>query len=369
RGEYLVPWGVAELQRLGLLDVLLRAGAHWTRRQIPYGDSVAPDAARRLARDLGQAVPDVSGALCLGHPAICDAFLEAAIEAGAKVLRGARVTELVPGDPPTIGVEYQGQVRVFRPHLVVGADGRGSPTAKRLGFRIESDAPHHLLGGLLVQGAEDWPQDDQTIGIFGDRVLYIFPQGSGKARLYAATGYDARRAWSGGGAVERFLDAFRHGALPNGDAIAAAHQAGPLQAYPNHDCWIEQPSLPGVVLIGDAAGHNDPSLGQGLALALRDVRIVVDLLLANRGDTPIDVAGYVGERSERLSRLRFAGRVLARTRYEFDDRARRRTDRLFAACAADPSLGALLGIFLKGPEHAPAETFAPSRWERLLSAE
>lgn len=36
----------------------------------------------------------------------------------------------------------------------------------------------------------------------------------------------------------------------------------------------------GVVLIGDAAGYNDPVLGQGLSIAVRDVRFVAEALLA-----------------------------------------------------------------------------------------
>ena len=38
------------------------------------------------------------------------------------------------------------------------------------------------------------------------------------------------------------------------------------------------PFVPGVVLIGDAAGHDDPIIGQGLSIAYRDVRIVRDLM-------------------------------------------------------------------------------------------
>ena len=41
----------------------------------------------------------------------------------------------------------------------------------------------------------------------------------------------------------------------------------------------QTPYVDGVVLIGDAAGHNDPIIGQGLSIALRDARIVRDLVL------------------------------------------------------------------------------------------
>jgi flavin-dependent dehydrogenase len=38
------------------------------------------------------------------------------------------------------------------------------------------------------------------------------------------------------------------------------------------------------VLIGDAAGHNDPIIGDGLPIALRDARIVRDLVLDGARD-------------------------------------------------------------------------------------
>ncbi|MGB9279946.1 MAG: hypothetical protein WCB57_07650 [Pseudonocardiaceae bacterium] len=46
-----------------------------------------------------------------------------------------------------------------------------------------------------------------------------------------------------------------------------------------HDSWTEQPYAPGAVLIGDAAGWNDPIIGQGLSIALRDVRMATDVLM------------------------------------------------------------------------------------------
>ena len=63
--------------------------------------------------------------------------------------------------------------------------------------------------------------------------------------------------------------------------LAAARPVGPCQGYPNADTWIDRPMAPGVVLVGDAAGHNDPVIGQGLAIALRDVRLVGDALPAH----------------------------------------------------------------------------------------
>ena len=66
--------------------------------------------------------------------------------------------------------------------------------------------------------------------------------------------------------------------LPYAEAISASTPIGPFNSFSNEDHWIDDPTCPGVVLIGDAAGHNDRNLGQGLSIALRDVRMIHEVL-------------------------------------------------------------------------------------------
>jgi 2-polyprenyl-6-methoxyphenol hydroxylase-like FAD-dependent oxidoreductase len=106
----------------------------------------------------------------------------------------------------------------------------------------------------------------------------VFPQGRGRVRLYLCYAYEERRRFSGRHATKNFLQAFRVPTLPHGEEIAGARVAGPCQGYPNADTWVDDPIAPGVVLIGDAAGHNDPTIGQGLSIAFRDVNTVVKAL-------------------------------------------------------------------------------------------
>jgi menaquinone-9 beta-reductase len=60
------------------------------------------------------------------------------------------------------------------------------------------------------------------------------------------------------------------------------------------------------VLIGDAAGHNDPGIGCGLSVAMRDARRVRDLVLAGARSAD-DFVPYGAERFERIRRLRLIG--------------------------------------------------------------
>ena len=53
-----------------------------------------------------------------------------------------------------------------------------------------------------------------------------------------------------------------------------------------NDSWCDKICLEceGVILIGDAAGWNDPIIGQGLAISMRDARLVSQIL-ENRSDS------------------------------------------------------------------------------------
>jgi 2-polyprenyl-6-methoxyphenol hydroxylase-like FAD-dependent oxidoreductase len=74
RGEFIVPWGVAEAKALGILDILENAGANYTVRSIPYGEEFSPEDARKYPFPMDQMVPGVRGAINLGHPSIRNAL-------------------------------------------------------------------------------------------------------------------------------------------------------------------------------------------------------------------------------------------------------------------------------------------------------
>jgi len=50
RGEYMHPWGVAEAQRHGILDILLGAGGVFVTRGIGYDESILPQIATTRTR-------------------------------------------------------------------------------------------------------------------------------------------------------------------------------------------------------------------------------------------------------------------------------------------------------------------------------
>ena len=366
RGEFIVPWGVAEAKALGILDVLESAGANYTVRSIPYGEDFSPEAARKYAVPMDQMVPGIRGALNLGHPRICDALNDAAIVAGATLLRGVDRIQVKAGLPPQIEFTHSGSDHSISPRIVIGADGRGSAVARQVGFERHADPIHHILTGLLVDDAGEWPADEQSIGVDGDLGFYVLPQGQGRIRLYATHGLDQRNRFAGDGAVERFLQAFDRPSLPHRGSLSQAQPAGPCHGYPNNDVWIDNPVAPGVVLIGDAASHNDPSGGQGISIALKDARLVSEALEANKAWTPETFAPYASQRREQMRRIRFSTRLLAAYRMEFTDEGRRRRRDGRQRMVADPELMLPFAAMQKGPFAVPSEVFSETIWGRLL---
>jgi len=366
RGEFIVPWGVAEAKALGVLDVLENAGGNYTVRSIPYGEEFSPEDARKYPLPMDQMVPGVRGAINLGHPRICNALNAAAIAAGATLLRGVDRIQVSAGLPPQIEFTHSGLNYTLSPRIVVGADGRGSTVARQVGFERLADPIHHILSGLLVDDVSAWPHDEQSIGVDGDLGFYIFPQGQGRVRLYATHGLDQRNRFAGEGATERFLQAFDRPSIPHGGSLSQAQPAGPCHGYPNNDVWIDNPVAPGIVLIGDAAGHNDPSGGQGISIALKDARLVCEALNTTKAWTPETFAPYASQRREQMRRLRFSARLLSTYRMEFTDQARQRRRMGRKRMVADPELALPFLALQKGPFAVPSEAFSEHIWDRLL---
>ena len=367
RGEFLVPWGVEESTRLGVLDVLLDAGGHYIPFAVPYGEGIPPDVARTRTLDLGKLILGVAGPLTFGHPQMCQALDDAAEAAGAAVLRGVGDLKVEAGHPPTLAFSVGGQNQSVKPRLIVGADGRGSAVARQVGLRPTTDPDHHLMAGLLVDGVVGWPDDEFSIGTEGDFRFYIFPQGHGRMRLYLCYALDQSARFSGADKERKFLEAFALSCLPQSELFASAQPAGPCHGYPNADSSIETPVAPGIVLIGDAAGHNDPTIGQGLAIAFRDARLVSETLLGN-GDWTGDIfMPYAKERRERMKRLRFAAKQISILTAEFTHEARLRRRRVFERMAADPNLRVFMLPALKGPYGVPDHVFDQASWDNLFS--
>ncbi len=260
RGEYMHPWGVAEAMQLGLHDDLIEAGGNVISRFLGYDEAYSPTEAETGAFSLTDLVPGVPGGLGIGHPVACQALLDAAVRAGARVQRGVEEVKVTPGENPEVRFVHGGTAYEVRPRLVVAADGRESSTRRQLGIELEKTDSRIFLAGILVDGLRDWPTIDSTIGTTGDTILYVFPQGEDKARLYIGYSIEDKTRLAGADKAKTFLEAFRVDTIPDCGRFVDANPVGPCAAYPMFDSWCDSVVASGVVFAGDAAGFSDPTM-------------------------------------------------------------------------------------------------------------
>ena len=278
RGETIHPWGVAEARALGLAGPLLERCAHPVRWRAPYVDGAAGP-----RQDLPATTPHGTGALDFFHPEMQETLIDLARAAGAEVRRGATVTAVTPGEPPSVTVDWGGRYETLRARLVVGADGRASRVRTWGGFTVRRDPEHDRISGLLFTGI---PVDEDAEYLFTPscwgHFAMLFPLGNGRVRAYFCTARRIEHPWlSGAARIPDFIHHCTACGIP-AEWFARATAAGPLATFEAAAVWVDHPYRDGVALIGDAAGTSDPSFGHGQSLTLRDVRLLRGQLLANR---------------------------------------------------------------------------------------
>jgi 2-polyprenyl-6-methoxyphenol hydroxylase-like FAD-dependent oxidoreductase len=360
RGEALVPWGFQEAVRLGVSDVILGTeGVSVMTKMVPYDESLSIEQAQRRSRDLVDVVDGAPGVVGVGHPELREALATAATTAGATVIRGVRRAVVGGGADPAVTFEAEARTQVTRCRLVVGADGKQSATRTALGMTMSATQARVRLTGMLVDDGGAWDRTETAISVDGRNQFIVIPRADNQLRLYVARRADDPQPLQGRGAVDEFLKAFRTPIFPNSEAMAAGTPIGPCATFPMNDAWIDEPVVPGVALIGDAAGWSNPVTAQGLAISLRDARILSDGLLDGSDWSPEGLAGYAEERRIRMARLRFASALTdLLTGFGMPERAARRA-RMLGLLRRRPELGAALDAVHAGPWAASSEAYTP----------
>ncbi|MFA5551518.1 MAG: FAD-dependent oxidoreductase [Trueperaceae bacterium] len=280
RGDVMYPWGVTEAKALGLLGVMLEGPA----RRLPYWRTrfagFPPPPPRELAQEVGES------ALAFFHPELQQVLLDSARAAGARVVRGARVTGVTRrASGPQVSYAVRGEARTADAALVVGADGRMSGVSRLAGLEQSADRPRLVLAGTLVTGVpvEHTAELADTNQLYLNppvgAVAMLLPVDQHRTRVYAGYHLAAGRRPEVGRNLKAFLELAVTAGAPAA-ALAAATQAGPLAGFDGADRWVQTPYADGVALIGDAAAASDPSFGSGMALALLSARLLADALVA-----------------------------------------------------------------------------------------
>lgn len=296
RGEAMHPWGTTQTKALGIYEHLLEScghvADHW--KQYLDGKLVAD-------RDLPATNPHGVGEMHFYHPAMQEALLQLARDAGVEVHRGARLSALDASEAAVIW-RQSGASFEARSRLVVGADGSRSKTRKLAGFEVEEDGDRLMLAGVLMENGHV-PDDSVHLFQGPEGVLLFFPQSPSRTRSYfnypSVLGAMGLHGDSG---KAEYLSLCKRYGVP--DAwLEQAELAGPLAEFHGADVWVEHPAKRRVVLVGDAAAKPDPSWGTGLSLSLLDVRTLRDELLAD-DDWPQAGQRYAARHKQYYGRLR-----------------------------------------------------------------
>ncbi|WP_181783321.1 FAD-dependent oxidoreductase, partial [Pseudonocardia pini] len=269
---------------------------------------------------------------------------------------------------PSVDYEYEGRTLTTGCRLVVVADGKNSSTRSRLGIPLVVTGPRVLLTGLLVDDGGAWDRAETTIGVDGRNQYIVVPRGDDRIRLYIGRRTTDPDRFTGRDRVGDFLEAYRSPVLPHHEALAGGTPLGPCASFPMTDAWTDSPVIPGVALIGDAAGWSNPVTAQGLSVTFRDARVLADTLLDDSDWSPAGLSGYTEERRDRMARLRFASALTdLLSAFGAPDRVRRR-GRMQALLRDRPELGAALAAVHSGPWSARAEAFTPDILTTLAMA-
>jgi 2-polyprenyl-6-methoxyphenol hydroxylase-like FAD-dependent oxidoreductase len=297
RGEAIGPWGVLELQKLGLYERLSEKCGH----NQPYVNTIGMGP----VRDLRTTTPQRLASLTFFHPAMQEVVLDAARAAGADIWRGWVAREVRPGAPPTVSVDRDGVVRNLTANLVVAADGRSSSARVWGKFNARRGSQKLFGAGALL---ENFPAADDTalflINPDVGRAAFIFPQGNSLARAYLFYGDNLNRL-QGEQDKARFVEESIKCGMPI-EIYEGTRLRGPLASFDMTETWVDHPYRDGLALIGDAAGASDPTWGQGLSLTSRDVRVLAEKLLS-ANDWDVAAHSYAEDRDRYFGVTREVG--------------------------------------------------------------
>ena len=340
-GEYLSPEAARVLDRLGVLKAVDVAGAaaiHGMRITAPDGTAITGH-----YRDVGAWRPYRQHAMGVARETLDGALVERVRALPVDLREHARVVDLIVEQGVVTGVRFadrDARVHDVRARLVVGADGRASVVAERLGCR----RPHALRRMALVTYVAGLESCRDLGEIFVDPPDYAILNPIAPDRVNLALVVPLAHAVRWSDRLDDFMAA-RVRQLPHlARRLAGATRVAPIRALGPLAHRVAPPKTGGVLLVGDAGGFYDPFTGEGVFTALRSAELAVATIvraLAGGDVSARALAGY-----ERARREVFSGKERVTQALQFLIRHRRLANFAVRALARRPAaLDALLGVF------------------------
>ncbi|MDP2578244.1 MAG: NAD(P)/FAD-dependent oxidoreductase [Candidatus Palauibacterales bacterium] len=291
----LMRGGVLQLHRWGLLDAIRSAETPALRKTtFHYGDESIEVEIKAL---------DGVDALYAPRRTLLDSVLvDAALAAGAEVVHGHRVVDLIgaPGDRIR-GAKIAGadrRVIDVAADLVIGADGVHSRVARILEADHEYTTSHTAASiygyrkGLGLAGYHWFYIVGASVGSIptndGDTCVFI---------LLPPTRFENDR--------HQGLEALYHKLLSEvspalASEVASSEGSGKLRAFAGATGFLRRSAGPGWALVGDAGYFKDPITAHGITDALRDAELLARAVVEGGDDA---LAGYQATRDDLVKGL------------------------------------------------------------------
>jgi pimeloyl-ACP methyl ester carboxylesterase/2-polyprenyl-6-methoxyphenol hydroxylase-like FAD-dependent oxidoreductase len=272
---------LAFLKRLGVLSAVRATGApivnHVDIRQEGFRAQVpAP-----------QQPGDVGGAMSVRRLLLDPILMEAAAAAGAEVWMGTKVTALVKDHGRVTGVRVarNGSQQPLEARLVVGADGRNSAVARLAGARKYNLTPNErFIYWSFFEGADPGAEPAVVFHRWSGNLVIAIPADSGLYQVLALPEL---------GELPRFRHSLEDSYLgyvrrcdPVAHALSDAKRVGKFFGTLCWEGFFREATGPGWVLAGDAGHFKDPSPGQGIQDAFRQVESLEPAILGAIGKSP-----------------------------------------------------------------------------------
>jgi flavin-dependent dehydrogenase len=269
-GDYLSPGTVRLLDQLDLLDLVRSAGA----RRLRGMTVTSPDGTTFTGEFPTLTETNGTPPFSLSIPrAILDSLLlKWARGFGTRCVEGLRVVDLIWENGRVSGVTGIGPTgqETYRGQIVVGADGRDSVVARRLGLH----QPHPTLRRMALVAYYEGVSELADHGIIsvGDR-SYCILNPIGERLVNASIVVDQGIVQNCKGKLDELFDGTLQTFPLALSTLRDARRRGSVRCLGPLAFRSSRSAKAGALLIGDAAGFYDPFTGEGVGHALYSAKI------------------------------------------------------------------------------------------------
>ena len=261
--------GIEVMQRLGVLDAVLASGAPPIRdTYMKFEDADLSGPPRLRPGDIP--IP----LLCVRRISLDVQLVRAAEEAGVDMRLQKRVTGLLERDGRVAGVhvaDRDGKRSTIEADLVVGADGRLSTIARLTGARRYHVVPSERISTWAY--FRNVPREPVARVFYyrrGDDFVVAAPADDGHFITVACPSLDLLDSSYRTDSEAWFMKTISR-CEPVADLLANAERVTKFRGLTKFEGFFREATGPGWVLAGDAGHFKDPTPGQGISDALRQV--------------------------------------------------------------------------------------------------